>query len=107
MIVDSTLGAKVFQDVISFAASGNNTIIAGIVGKRIKVLQIMFTIASAGNLIFKSGSTALSGTFTFPASGSMVLDYIQLPLNCLPDASFIINASTAQIVGGTIWYIQS
>ena len=107
MIIDSTLGAKVFQDVISFAASGNNTVVAGIVGKRIKVLQIMLTVAAADNLIFKSATTALSGTFTFPASGSMVLDYIQLPLNCLPDDSFIISASTAAVVGGTIWYIQS
>lgn len=107
MIVDSTLGAKVFQDVISFAAAAENTVIAGVVGKRIKVLQIMLTVAAANNLVFKSAATALSGTFTFPAAGSIVLDYIQLPLNCLPDDSFIISASTAAVVGGTIWYVQS
>lgn len=107
MIVDGTLGPQTLQAVVSFSGSGNNIVVNGTVGKIIKVLQIFFVVGGATNLIFKSGSTALSGTLTMLANGSVVLDYIQLPLNCLTGDDFVINSSLAVTVGGTIWYIKS
>lgn len=104
--VDATLGASVTQAVVNFSASGNNIVIPGIAGKRIKVLQYFFVIAAATNLTFQSASTPLSGPLDFGSNAADVQDFIQLPLTCLPGDAFIINSSSAVQVGGTIWYIQ-
>ncbi len=103
---DATIGSSVTQAAINFSASGDNTIVSGILGKRIKVLQFFFVLAGATNLTYKSGSTILSGPLDFPTAGSEVQDFIQLPLTCNPDDSFVINSSAAVQVGGIIWYIQ-
>lgn len=104
MINDATLGPQTIQAPISFSASGDNVVIAGLFGKQIKVLGFFFTTAAATNIIYKSGSTPLSGTIVFSGNGSQVQDFIQLPLTCLIGDSFIMNSSNAVIVGGTIWY---
>ena len=105
--LDATLGASVVQAPVSFSSAGDNIVIAGVAGKRIKVLQYFWVISAVANLIFKSGTTALSGTLEFPSAGSDVQDFIQLPINCNIGDAFIINLSTTVTVGGIIWYIQS
>lgn len=107
MIVDGTLGPQTIQAPISFSASGDNVVILGTVGKIIKVLQLFFVVTGNTSLVFKSGSTALTGTMDMLAHGSVVLDYIQLPLTCAAGNDFIINSGTAINIGGTIWYIKS
>lgn len=104
---DATLGASVQQATINFSTSGDNTIVAGTVGKSIKVLQYFFVLASASNLTFKSGSTSLSGPLDYPGAGSDVQDFIQLPLTCNQGDAFIINSSSAVQVGGTVWFVVS
>jgi len=105
MIGDATLGALAIQAPISFSGVGDNTVVSGLQGQIVKVLQLFLVCGSTTNLTFKSGSTALSGALAMLANGSMVLDYIQLPLQCLTGDSFIINSSAGS-VGGTIWFIQ-
>ena len=102
------LGAQVLQAAINFSASGNNTVVVGVAGKRIKVTRIFFVIGAATNLIFNSGSTALTGTMDFAANGAFVLDFDKQPLTCINALdSFIINSSNAVQIGGTIWYVIS
>jgi hypothetical protein len=104
---DPTLGASVSQAVINFSASGDNIIVPGVAGQKIKVLQYFFVIAAATNLTFKSGTTAITGPLDFGSNAADVQDFIQLPLTCLnPGDAFIINSSAAVQVGGTIWYIS-
>ena len=107
MIVDNTLGAKTIQAPVSFSGLGDNVVIAGTVGKIIKILQIFFVVTGNTSLVFKSGSTALTGTMDMLAHGSITLDYIQIPVTCLVDDDFIINSSVGINIGGTVWYIKS
>lgn len=102
--VDATIGAQVVQAPISFSAPGDNIVVVGVAGKSIKVLQLFLVLADATNLIYKSGSSALSGTLTFGSNAAQVQDYIQLPLTCNPGDNFIINLTVGVVVGGTIWY---
>jgi hypothetical protein len=102
--IDATIGPLVQQAVVSFNASGDNLVILGKVGSRIKVLQFFLVVAAATTFIYKSGSTALSGPLVFGSNSAHVLDYMQLPLTCNVSDSFIINSSAAVQVGGTIWY---
>lgn len=103
---DSTIGASVTQVPINFSGAGDNILVAGIAGKRIKVLQFFFVLAAATNLTYKSGSTVLSGALDFGSNAAQVQDFIQLPLTCNVGDPFILNSSAAVAVGGTIWYAQ-
>jgi hypothetical protein len=106
MIHDDTLGPQTIQIPLSFTGIGDNIIIPGLFGKTTKVLQMFFVLNVASNLLYKSGSTPLTGTMFFLASGSYFQDFIDLQLQCNLGDDFIIN-STSGAGGGTIWYIQS
>lgn len=102
---DDSLGASVQQAPINFSGAGDNTVINGTLGLRIKVLQFFFVIGAATNLTYKSGTTPISGPLDFPGAGAQVQDFIQLPLTCNLGDSFVINSSNGVQVGGTIWFI--
>lgn len=105
---DSTHGPMVSQIPLNFSASGDNVVVPGITGLRIKVLQFFFVLAGAVNLTYKSGAvTVLSGPMDFPSAGAQVQDFIQLPLTCNVSDPFVVNLSTGVQLGGTIWFIQS
>lgn len=105
--VDATIGAQVQQAAVTFSSLGDNVVVLGVAGKIIKVLQFFFVIGGAANITFKSGSTAITGSMPFSGAGAFVLDYAQLPLNCLNAGdSFVVNLSAGVAVGGTIWYAQ-
>jgi hypothetical protein len=91
--------------VVSAAASGDNTIIAAVTGAPIKVWKIAFTTAAAVNVVFKTGTTALSGAYVFGGNGSLVLYYDGSPhYIALPGSAFVINLSGAVGIAGTVWY---
>ena len=105
---DATYGSPIQQAPINFTGSGDQIVVGGIANQVIRVLQFFFILNSASTLIYKSGSTALTGPLNFIASGAQVQDFIQCPLNCLnPGDPFIINSSNNTTLGGTIWYVQS
>jgi hypothetical protein len=101
---DATIGPEVSQAAVNFSASGDNVVVLGLVGSRIKVLQFFLVFAGATNITYKSGTTPMSGPLSFGSNGAHVLDYMQLPLTCNPGDSFVINSSAAVQVGGTVWY---
>lgn len=104
--LDATIAGFVQQIVVSFNGSGDNTVISGLSGKEIKILQWDLVIAAATNLILKSGTTVIGGQMNFSTNAGWVRDYFQLPLTCNPGDSFIINSSNAVQVGGTVWFAQ-
>jgi hypothetical protein len=103
---DATIGAQVQQAAFDFSAAGDNIIISGILGKSIKVLQFFLVVSAATNIVYKSGSTLLSGKLEYSANAAQVQDFIQLPLTCNPGDNFIINNSAGIQVGGTVWFTQ-
>lgn len=56
-------------------AAGNNTVVAALTGKRIRVLSAVINLTTAGATVFQSGAggTALSATYTMAANLPLVL----------------------------------
>jgi hypothetical protein len=108
LIVDATLGPRSIQAPISFSGAGDNIVVTGVAGMYVKVLQFFLVMGGATVLTFKSNASFVSGAMSMLANGSIVLDYIQLPLQTIsPGDNFIINSSNAVSVGGVIWYVQA
>jgi hypothetical protein len=108
MIQDTSLGARAQQAPINFSASGDNIIVPSMSGTFVKVLQLLLVSGGATTLIFKSGVSLLSGPMPMLASGSILLSYVQLPLQTLNlGDAFVINNSAAIQIGGIIWFLQS
>lgn len=63
--------------VIDNATSGDNTLIAAVTGKKIRVKSLFLIAADAVTIRFESGAagTALTGQMVVAASGGFVLPY--------------------------------
>ena len=107
MIHDTTLGSPVIQTPITFTGTGDQILVPGTVNYRIGILQFFFIVSASVTLTYKSGSIALTGALPFLANGAQVQDFIQLPLQCNDGDPFIINASGAITLGGTLWYYKA
>lgn len=97
--------------VINTASSGDNTIVAGVAGQTIRVLEMMLTAHAATNLTFKDGSTALTGAMELTAAGASFNFFIVC--NGAPHFitskgnNFVINNSNAVQLSGYILFTQS
>jgi hypothetical protein len=61
---------QVLTAVIAATADGDNTVVAAVTGKKIRVLGYVLTVNAAGTVQWKSGaSTAKSGAMEFPDGG--------------------------------------
>lgn len=97
----------VLQAAISFAAAANNCIVALVAGKKIKIVNIMFTVAGEINITLRSGTTPLSGALDFGATDEprgMVHHFGDFPLETAAGESFCILCSTAVQVSGYVTY---
>ena len=97
----------VLQAAITFAAAQNNCIISPVTGKKIKIVNIMFTVFGEVNLTLRSGTTALSGILDFGATDEprgMVHHFGDFPLETASGEGFCILASTAVQVSGYVTY---
>lgn len=93
---------------IDFSGSGDNTLVAGIANKTIRVFRLFIVVASATSLIFKDGSTALNGALPMSANGGLTFDLSNEPwFYTSAGSNFILNSSNAGQIGGRIWYQQS
>lgn len=100
---------NILTAAISFSGSGDNPVIAGVVGKSISVVAMLLAVGAATNITFKDGgSNLLSGAFPLVANGSIALDYSQdgkMPWYWTTAGNaFVINSSNAVQVSGTIYY---
>ncbi len=59
------------QAVISEVTIANNEIVAAVPGKSIRVVSLMYTVADAVNLQWKSATTGITGLMEFAASGGL------------------------------------
>lgn len=94
------------QAAISAASSGDNTLVAAVAGKSIRVYRIVFTLA-AGSVAFKDGaSTSLTGAMT--ATAGVLEDPIGNPLFITTAGNaFIANLSGANQLSGVIYYVTA
>jgi hypothetical protein len=65
--------SEILRAVIDNASSGNNTIVAAVAGKKIRVLQFALVAAAAVTVRFESDAdgTALTGQMSFAANGGI------------------------------------
>ena len=97
------------QVAISFAASGDNTVVAAVSAKTTRVYQMTFVCSGATAITIKNGAGAsLTGAMAFNAGGSLTLDFVPNPrFITSSNTAFIINSSNAVQVSGWLDYTQS
>lgn len=97
----------VLNAVINFATAATHSIIAAVTGKKIKITNIMLTVAGETNLTFKSATTAISGALDFGGTDEprgMVHSLGDFPLETASGEAFQITSSGAVQVSGYVTY---
>ena len=101
------MSRRTISSAINYAGSGDNTIVPSSTTSPIHVWGIMFTVAGATNIIFKSGTTALTGAMVFTGNGSSMTLQINMDepyFSCPTGNAFIMNASLAVQTSGVLYY---
>lgn len=101
--------ASPLRSAISAATSGNNTIVAAVAGKKIRVLAMSLSFSGTVNAKFQSGAsgTDKTGLFYGVANTQVVLPYNKLGwFETAAGALLNLNLSGAVAVGGVIDYIE-
>lgn len=94
---------------ISAASSGDNTIVAAVVGKRIRVLSCFLVAAAAVTAKFQSGAggTDLTGAASLSANGGYVLPFNEGGwFQTDPNTLLNLSLGGAQAVAGAVSYIE-
>jgi len=106
LLVTSKVEAHGFNQraVLSFSASGDNTVVAGQTGKRIFVWGWDISCATPTNLTFKSGaSTSLTGAILLSAYSKPLTATAAYLITNAGDA-LVINDISATACAGILWY---
>jgi len=100
-------GRTVLQAKIDFATAATHQIVALVAGKKIKICNIMLTVAGDTNLTLISGTTAISGALDFGGTGEprgMVHAFGDFPLETVAGEAFQITSSGTVQVSGYVTY---
>lgn len=92
---------------ISASGSGNNTLVAAVTGKKIRVISLALMAAAAVNAKLQTGAggTDLTGLFYPAANGGFVLPYNEGGwCETASGALLNLNLSGAVAVGGVVTY---
>ncbi len=94
--------------VINATTIGDNTLITGISGKQIRVLNGLLIGAGAVNLYFRDGTagTAITGTINIAANGGFQIPYS--PIGNFQTSSsnaLVVNLSSGVAIGGWLTYV--
>lgn len=94
---------------ISISASGNNTIVAGVTNKKIRIISYQLVCAEAVTVKFQSGAsgTDLSGAMSFGANGGISTpESIKGHFETLSGALLNIVLSSGVAVAGHLTYVE-
>jgi hypothetical protein len=99
---------------ISFSAAGDNTVIAGVGGKTIRVMRMFFVnggavgVTSTAITLKDSASNLFTGAFQLVTAGVYLNKGDGEPYyTTAASAGFVINSSQAVSIAGAIWYTIS
>lgn len=94
---------------IDAASAGNNTLVAAVTGKKIRVTAITIVCAADVAITFQDGAggTGLTGAMSFKANGGMDVDRTPPNFFCETSAGNLLNMSLggAVQVSGTLNYV--
>lgn len=93
---------------IAAAGSGDNALVAAVVGKKIRVISVALSASAAVNAKFRSAAVDISGLFYFGSTGpALTLARNQNGwFETAAGAALNINLSGAVAVGGMLSYIE-
>lgn len=93
----------VLQADIDFATGAHNQIVALVAGKKIKVTNLVLTVAGEVNLTFESHETAISGAMDFGGTDEprgMVINFGDSPMETVAGEAFkILSVGDVQVSG--------
>lgn len=107
VVVDGRRGVTMLFSAISVSSSGDNTIIAADATKKIKVVSFLVAAALATDVIWKSDTTAISGTLSIGVTGSIASPYGSVNgwiMETAVNKALKLNLSAANTVSGTLAY---
>lgn len=98
---------------INASSSGDNTIVSGVTGKKIRVLNYLVMCGNDVTVTFKSGSNSISGPLALAANGGVMAaagtesgaGQVGLIQSTNQGEALILNLSAAFAVGGHLVYI--
>ncbi len=94
--------SRPYRAVIDESTAGERTIVAAVAEKHIVVVNVALTLASGQTVIWKSGTTALSGAFESGyTAGDSYAGLIQTAVN----EALILSLSAASAVDGHLTYV--
>ena len=105
----STAPAQVKYAIIDAASSGDNTIVAAVTGKKIRVLSLFYLASGTVTVRFESGAggTALTGQMQHTAQTGAVLGYNEEGwFETTSGALLNMELSGATSVDGSLSYIE-
>jgi len=91
---------------IDIAGAGDQTVVAAVSGKKIRVCGITFSCTAATGVTFKSAATVLLGPMPFDANGGMDAYRGSDGIFCetVAGEALVMNASTTSHVYGSLMY---
>lgn len=102
-----TPSAAGLQRPIEAAAAGDNVLVPGVAGQRIRVYHYNMLTRGAVNARLRSAATNLSGLYSGAAAFSLVFDAPEFyPLTCGVGEDLILNLSGAVGVDGFVIFTQ-
>lgn len=107
--VDLGLPQEIKRAAIAAASSGDNTLVAAVTGKRIRVIFMDLLASDAVNARFESaaGGTALTGLHYLAANGGWVWPYNPAGwIETLAGQLLNLELSGAVAVGGVLGYVE-
>ncbi|MEE8234319.1 MAG: hypothetical protein V3R41_06540 [Gammaproteobacteria bacterium] len=93
----------------SFSSTGDNTIVAAVPGKRIKVVQIMMTADAQATVKFTDGAggSVLCGPQSMVEGVPLVFPFCSLGwMITSVNTAFVVNFSDATNIGGCVCHLE-
>ncbi len=108
MVNEASLSGRypVKQAVISEVTIANNEIVAAVPGKSIRVVSLMFTVAAAVNIQWKSATIGISGLMEFADSGGLTHSAEDGIFWTTKGAALNLDQDAAIQVSGVLTYIE-
>jgi hypothetical protein len=104
-IPPASTNTRYLEAAIDFSANGDNTLIALVAAKKIKVHRLFLVVSTATNLTFKDGATALTGAMFMSANGGFTLDMQGDPwFTTTAGAAFVLGQSGTAQISGRLYY---
>lgn len=104
-----SIQSEVQYAVVAAATAGDNTLVAAVTGKRIRVVQLVLVASGGANSVrleSAAGGTALTGVMDLVADGQLVLSHNPAGW-CQTVAAELLNLelSAATSVAGVLGYV--